>query len=104
MPFLRLSGEGAQGKSKLSTPQEYDVELTQTQWDRYIVARREGRLHVVTDEKRGLYVIAEQMKPGTFDVSQLAEGAEIVEQGKVIAMGKMEAAKGNVDNITGKKT
>jgi hypothetical protein len=104
MPVLRLTGEGAQGKNKLSTPQEYDVELTDTQWTRYIVARREGRLHVTTDEKRGLYVIAEQVKPGQFDVSQLKEGAEILEQGKVIAMGKLEAAKGNVDNSTGKRS
>ncbi len=95
MPILRLTAK--EGK-------DYDVELDQTQWDRYMVARREGRLHVTTDEKRGLYVIAEQMIKGKFDISQLKEGAEIIEQGKVIAMGKMEAAKGDVDNSSGKRT
>jgi len=98
MPILRVTGKEKDGAST-----QYDVELTQEQWDRYMVARREGRLHVTTDEKRGLYVIAEQTKKGSFDVSQLKEGAEIVEQGKVIAMGKMEPASGIVDNVDGKR-
>jgi hypothetical protein len=98
MPILRLSA-----KEKDGVTTEYDVELTQEQWDRYMVARREGRLHVTTDEKKGFYVIAEQVEKGKFDTSQLKEGAEIVDQGKVIAMGKMEPAKGVVDNTDGKR-
>ena len=84
MPTLRITAKDAA---------EYDVELTEIQMGRYAVARREGRLHITTDEKRGLFVIAEQVKPGKFDTSQLAKGAEIVEQGKVIAMGKMSPVK-----------
>jgi hypothetical protein len=72
---------------------DYNVELTEAQMERYSIARREGRLHITTDEKRGLFVIAEQMKPGKFDTSQLAKGSEIIDQGKVIAMGKMSPAK-----------
>jgi len=72
---------------------DYDVELTEAQMTRYAVARREGRLHITTDEKKGYFVIAEQVKPGKFDTSQLAKGADIIEQGKVIAMGKMSPAK-----------
>jgi len=100
MPILRLSA-----KEKDGVATEYDVELTQEQWERYQVARREGRLHVTTDEKKSFYVIAEQVEKGKvkFDVSQLKEGAEIVDQGKVIAMGKMETAKGIVDNTDGKR-
>jgi len=95
MPILRISAKDNK---------EYDVDLSEPQWSRYMTARREGRLHITTDEKKGLFVIAEQVKPGKFDTSQLKEGAEIVEQGKVIVMGKMEPAKGTVDNITGKRT
>ena len=84
MPTLRITAKDAV---------EYDVELTQAQMERYSIARREGRLHITTDEKKGLFVIAEQMKPGKFDTSQLAKGSEIIEQGKVIAMGKMSPAK-----------
>jgi hypothetical protein len=84
MPTLRITARDQT---------EYDVELTETQMTRYAVARREGRLHITTDEKKGLFVIAEQMVPGKFDTSQLAKGAEIIEQGKVIAMGKMSPVK-----------
>lgn len=98
MPFLRITGREKDGVAT-----EYDVELTEKQWERYTVARREGRLHVTTDEKKGFFVIAEQIEKGKFDVSQLKEGAEIVDQGKVIAMGKMEAARGIVDNTDGKR-
>jgi len=84
MPTLRITAKDTV---------DYDVELTQAQMERYAVARREGRLHITTDEKKGFFVIAEQVKPGKFDTSQLKEGAEIKEQGKIIAMGKMSPVK-----------
>src|SRR6266699_1757828 len=100
MPILRLTA-----KEKDGIAAEYDVDLTQTQWDQYMVARREGRLHVLVDGKKGIFVMARQIQPGKFDASRLplAEGVEITDQAKVIAMGKLEPAYGTVDNTDGKR-
>jgi hypothetical protein len=100
MPILRLTA-----KEKNGVPMEYDVDLTETQWSQYMIARREGRLHVVVDASAGTFVMAQQIKPGKFDSSQLpmAEGMEITDQAKVIAMGKLGEAKGTVDNADGKR-
>ncbi|SRR6266571_6001041 len=100
MPELRITAPETKPGAKDN--KEYDVELTEAQWTRYVQARQENRLHMTIDEPGRRLIITEgiHVKPG--DISK--DGAQLVEKGVVIFMGHVKPAAGDIDNKAGKRT
>jgi len=102
MPHLRLTASGPSEKNPVA--REYDVELTDKQWEQYSLARRDGRLHVSLDTEHLRYVIAESVLVNVGDLDgEGKEGPRVKEKGHVIVFGHMKPATGTVDNKEGKR-